>query len=115
MTISTFQMRIEMNMVFKTDNHVMPISNRTCIVQIDDLNLAQAGPSPIGALRSLKEHQGWYSCHKDCFVSFENNINIISIYKFPLESGHNILDSNISNLPNSYLDKTTMLCMEELE
>jgi hypothetical protein len=42
MAISTFQMRIEMNMVFKTDNHVMPISNRTCIVQIDDLNLAQA-------------------------------------------------------------------------
>ena len=42
MTISNFQMRIEMNMVFKTDNHLIPLSNRTCIIQIDDLNLALA-------------------------------------------------------------------------
>ena len=39
MSVSQFQMRVEMNLIFKTDNRIVAPNNRPCIIQVDDLNL----------------------------------------------------------------------------
>jgi hypothetical protein len=35
-----FQKRVEMNLIFKNNNHLTAVHDTTCLVVVDDLNLA---------------------------------------------------------------------------
>ncbi|KAL4506833.1 hypothetical protein ABPG72_001254 [Tetrahymena utriculariae] len=80
-TISNFQKRIEKNLVWKNSNHLTSIHQTISLIFIDDLNLSKDGISPIGAIRSLVQHDGWFSNNKFKFINF-SMITLLAVFSY---------------------------------
>ncbi|KAL4460914.1 hypothetical protein ABPG74_016386, partial [Tetrahymena malaccensis] len=80
-TIGSFQRRIEKNLVWKNSNHLTSIHQTTSLIFIDDLNLSKDGISPIGAIRSLVQHDGWFSNNKFKFINF-SMITLLAVFSY---------------------------------
>jgi len=62
--IESFQEIVERHYVKKGFDNYWPNANQKAIIYIDDFNLAgnlEEKPGPMGCLRSLIEHKGWWS------------------------------------------------------
>ncbi|KAL4426624.1 hypothetical protein ABPG74_003087 [Tetrahymena malaccensis] len=95
-----FQKKVEINLIEKTHNTLMPTNNNKAVVFIDDLNLCTSGPSTLGALRYFQEHGGWFSNSQNRYFKLDR-VTFCCMHSHSSNINSNIFQS----VPITYLSK----------